>query len=557
MFLDEIANLSVEQQNKLLRIVQERRVRPLGEDNEIPVQFRLISATNKDIDILIKQGRFIRDLHRRIRVFEFRLPKLRDRACDIPVLTSFLVQKFASQFGKQLSIDPELLKVLGSVNWVYNVGDLENAIEAAVAIVTAPRLTTEHLPEWVFSQMQCVGTGRNHGPENGGGITGVDASLVFVDDRTHQHRAFRRAIEADDFLDQVRQAAGLDSISLLTWYPYDIPKDEPDLSAFRTTLKNAALLVIDQDYSEAPEPWKNGQVLFAYISEYCPSLATRTIILTRHADKDRVIKYTDEMRRELGTHPRFKDRLNELSSTIPRFIIRAEGGVPFPEPDHPMWQAVRDAILKSAYVYNYENGSKASAVPPMLLGSVGQEISIPMAQELVEKAPAYDVPIGRVDSSCQEAVCDELLKRHGERCCRPAPKVPGLIIARNADILSEALEIARTNFSSAISEQWKALDWANSKPVLKEWIRSALGGYGIVEGSADPTFWKDIFDALWRELLGKHVYWRMRNQDAGEQWECTPLKNNPTKFVEFCCRLFIPPAKLSRLRTARRHDDSI
>jgi DNA-binding NtrC family response regulator len=143
LFLDEIGELSPLLQSKLLRAIQEREVRPLGSDRIVSVDVRLIAATNRDLADDVRTGRFRSDLFYRLRVVQLRIPPLRERPEDIPVLAShFLARASGTRVS---SIDAEALERLTQHRWDGNVRELQNVIEAAAALAPGPRLRVEDL----------------------------------------------------------------------------------------------------------------------------------------------------------------------------------------------------------------------------------------------------------------------------------------------------------------------------------------------------------------------------------------------------------------------------
>ncbi len=135
IFLDEISEMSLSMQVKLLRVLQERSVRPVGGGREAPVDVRVIAATNKDLDALVAEGQFREDLYYRLRVIPIDVPPLRERGDDVVLLANHFLKKFAHQMGKRLrEIAPESLDLLLGYDWPGNVRVLENTIERAVAM---------------------------------------------------------------------------------------------------------------------------------------------------------------------------------------------------------------------------------------------------------------------------------------------------------------------------------------------------------------------------------------------------------------------------------------
>jgi len=135
-------------QVKLLRVLQERKFRRLGGTEEVEADIRIIAATNRDLSRMVAAGEFREDLYYRINVIPVRLPALRERGHDIPLLAEHFVAKFAAQMKKDVSgISGGALACLKSYAWPGNVRELENAMERAVALERTPAILPESLPE--------------------------------------------------------------------------------------------------------------------------------------------------------------------------------------------------------------------------------------------------------------------------------------------------------------------------------------------------------------------------------------------------------------------------
>src|SRR5213593_995456 len=147
IFLDEIGEMSSAMQVKLLRVLQERRLRPVGATEETTVDTRVIAATNRDLASMVKEGTFREDLYYRISVIPIELPSLRERSEDIPDLAGHFVQKFCADAGRSLGISEAAVRLLEQYLWPGNVRELEHAIERAVALETSDSIQPERLPE--------------------------------------------------------------------------------------------------------------------------------------------------------------------------------------------------------------------------------------------------------------------------------------------------------------------------------------------------------------------------------------------------------------------------
>jgi two-component system, NtrC family, response regulator PilR len=150
IFLDEIGEMAPAMQVKLLRVLQDRRFRPLGSTQEVQADVRVIAATNQDLPKSVAEGRFREDLFYRLNVLSIKLPPLRDRDEDIPLLAEHFLQQFASQMGKGVrTISAEALALLQQHRWSGNVRELQNAIERAVALEQTEAILPESLPDEV------------------------------------------------------------------------------------------------------------------------------------------------------------------------------------------------------------------------------------------------------------------------------------------------------------------------------------------------------------------------------------------------------------------------
>jgi DNA-binding NtrC family response regulator len=150
VFLDEIAELPPAMQPKLLRALQERVVRPVGSDREVPIDVRVVAATNADLSGAVEAGRFRADLFYRLNVIEMRMPPLRERGSDVSLLAAHFVDQFARTAGRRVvGISPSCAAKLMAYPWPGNVRELANAIERAVALTHTAQITPEDLPESV------------------------------------------------------------------------------------------------------------------------------------------------------------------------------------------------------------------------------------------------------------------------------------------------------------------------------------------------------------------------------------------------------------------------
>jgi two-component system response regulator HydG len=146
LFLDEIGDLPFDMQAKLLRALQEKEVRPVGSTDRIPLSARIIAATNRDLDASVRAGTFRQDLFFRLNVVQIKIPPLRERKTDIPILVNSFLEKFSEANGKMRTISEDAIARMMAYDWPGNVRELENAIERAIALGSGPILHAGDLP---------------------------------------------------------------------------------------------------------------------------------------------------------------------------------------------------------------------------------------------------------------------------------------------------------------------------------------------------------------------------------------------------------------------------
>ena len=153
IFLDELSNLSLSMQTKLLRFLQEHEIKRVGGTESVRVDVRVIAATNQPLEPLIKNGKFREDLFDRLNVVSITLPPLRERKEDILLLANHFLQKFSEENHKNIShISPEALEILIQYAWPGNVRELEHTIERAVILTSHPIILPEDLPRKIFEE---------------------------------------------------------------------------------------------------------------------------------------------------------------------------------------------------------------------------------------------------------------------------------------------------------------------------------------------------------------------------------------------------------------------
>jgi DNA-binding NtrC family response regulator len=144
IFLDEVGELPMEMQAKLLRVLQEKEVRPVGSNEKVKVDVRVVAATNRDLETAYRNGTFRKDLYFRLNVVTVHLPPLRERRTDIPMLVHWFLDRFAS--GKMVQVTNSAMKALLQYDWPGNIRELENCVERAVALGDRKMIDLSDLP---------------------------------------------------------------------------------------------------------------------------------------------------------------------------------------------------------------------------------------------------------------------------------------------------------------------------------------------------------------------------------------------------------------------------
>ncbi len=187
IFLDEIGDMSLNTQAKLLRVLEERQIERLGSSHSIPVDVRVISATNVDLEKAVEAGKFRSDLYYRLRVVQINLPPLRERASDIPLLATHFLSNYATKFAlKCASLGQTALAKLTAYHWPGNIRELRNVIERSAVLADGPTLHANDLPEEIntpakFSEPVLAN------------LDGDILPIPYLDDFREARKAFERA----------------------------------------------------------------------------------------------------------------------------------------------------------------------------------------------------------------------------------------------------------------------------------------------------------------------------------------------------------------------------
>jgi two-component system response regulator AtoC len=155
VFLDEVGDMSLSMQAKLLRVLQEHEVKPVGGTDTVSVDTRVVAATHRDLTALTRAGRFREDLYYRLNVVSLAVPPLRERQGDIPLLAAHFLRHYSAQSGRPVhGFAPEAMAVLSAYDWPGNVRELENVVERAVALATGATVEGTDLPEGLIAAVE-------------------------------------------------------------------------------------------------------------------------------------------------------------------------------------------------------------------------------------------------------------------------------------------------------------------------------------------------------------------------------------------------------------------
>jgi len=152
VFLDEVGELTLDLQAKLLRALQEKEVRPVGATHRVPIKARIVAATNRDLVSMVEKGTFRKDLFYRLNVVNLRLPSLRERREDIPLLAAHFLERISKEHGRKFTLNDEALRTMMRHDWPGNIRELEHAIERACTMSSGPVLQLGDLPTQLQQQ---------------------------------------------------------------------------------------------------------------------------------------------------------------------------------------------------------------------------------------------------------------------------------------------------------------------------------------------------------------------------------------------------------------------
>jgi two-component system response regulator HydG len=170
IFLDEVGELPVDLQAKMLRAIQEKEIRPVGSTKQVPINVRILAATNRDLEQAVTQASFRRDLYFRLNVLSLRIPPLRERRQDIPLLIGHFLERMTRTSGQEKVLSDEALKAMLAYDWPGNVRELENCLERSYAFTSGPTMHTTDLPREIASMAvppSSNGNGNGNGHGNG------------------------------------------------------------------------------------------------------------------------------------------------------------------------------------------------------------------------------------------------------------------------------------------------------------------------------------------------------------------------------------------------------
>jgi transcriptional regulator with PAS, ATPase and Fis domain len=194
ILLDEIGDMKQSLQGKLLRVLEERTVRPVGGSEEIPIEVTVIATTNTELKKAVENGEFRMDLYFRLSAFHLNIPPLRERKEDIPVIIRHYLSSFVMQYKRPITtrISPEAEKILMAYEWPGNIRELRNLLERLVVLEGAEEILPEHLPSWLTSKSGIATTASRDRialPEQGVSLEELEKDLIMQAlERTHHNK---------------------------------------------------------------------------------------------------------------------------------------------------------------------------------------------------------------------------------------------------------------------------------------------------------------------------------------------------------------------------------
>lgn len=180
LFLDEVGELQPQTQVKLLRLLQEKEIDKIGVTSPLKVDVRIIAATHRNLEALVREGDFREDLYYRLNVIPIEIPPLCQRREDIPIMANFFLRKYAQIFGKELKLDPAVFKIFDVYSWPGNIRELENLMERLAALNEDGDITLNDLPDSVLSQASRVHRVLLNIPPDGVDLEKVERDLIRV-----------------------------------------------------------------------------------------------------------------------------------------------------------------------------------------------------------------------------------------------------------------------------------------------------------------------------------------------------------------------------------------
>jgi DNA-binding NtrC family response regulator len=164
VFLDEVSELSTDLQAKLLRAIQEKEIRPVGSNKRMAIDVRILAATNRDLEVAVAEGTFRRDLYFRLNVLTLKVPPLRERKQDLPLLVEHFLERMARTSGVSRTFSADAMRALEEYDWPGNVRELENCLDRACALSSGPTIQTADLPSPVQNVHHHIPPAAKDGP---------------------------------------------------------------------------------------------------------------------------------------------------------------------------------------------------------------------------------------------------------------------------------------------------------------------------------------------------------------------------------------------------------
>jgi DNA-binding NtrC family response regulator len=357
LFLDEIGELPGELQVKLLRVIEHKEILRIGSTVPKKVDVRFIAATHRDLEKSLKEGIFREDLYYRL-THKIELPPLRERSKDISLLVNYFIDHFNLEYSREIkNVSADALQSLEKYNWPGNVRQLINVISHCIITTDFDMIEFKNLPESISGyklidqQKDIYDIAQPTSSSLALNVNNQDVeevNILFVDDDEGTRKNIVRAVKRYGFLrEKIQRSPVLDANRKVNFKILD-PEEIPKSGSIKEYLKNCGLLVLDIDYGPKgiDRKWENGIELFWYVYHFCPWLCNRTMWLSKHSDRLRILEYIDCAYPKLEKSEVFIGKTkDDIKNVIPYENLEIKGFRTIPYDDEVLWREITTCMI--------------------------------------------------------------------------------------------------------------------------------------------------------------------------------------------------------------------